>query len=181
MHAEDATHNATRDSTNILTEFTSECNVTSMLRLKDFVKAFEVQIDDDTVALEKNRKSQAELIAAVVRYRKLQREEEQIEDRIRRNASLVDTSKLQRFNASDKEAAGNAVAVRIDSEAPLWLSIYAILEQDSPLQVKDIEDVLEYCGRKSTRQAIDSALNAHKEFFRIEMGKNREKFVSLKR
>jgi len=55
-----------------------------------------------------------------------------------------------------------------------------IVEQVTEIQVVELQHALEHFGRKSTRQAIESSLAAHRETFETK-ARNRDKFVSLKR
>jgi hypothetical protein len=78
------------------------------------------------------------------------------------------------------EDVSKKVTVYVDEKLPLWLAMKAIVEQATELQVVDLQDALEYFKIKASRQAIESALAAHKETFETKV-RSREKFVSLRR
>jgi hypothetical protein len=61
----------------------------------------------------------------------------------------------------------------------LWEVMVAIVEQKPGIQVIELQLALEHFGRKTSRQAIESALATHKNEFETKV-RGREKFVSLK-
>ncbi|MGO9124914.1 MAG: hypothetical protein ACLP6G_08485 [Terriglobales bacterium] len=153
----------------------------SVIRLNDFTKALAAQLKTDTAALERNFAEQNKLREYYIRFRNLEREAQRTEERMERTASLLGTDRFAK--AKDRTRDGidmsKEIALNVTTDLPLWQAIVTIVEHVSQVQVIDIEHVLEHCGRKASRQAIDSALNAHKDMFEIKL-RGREKFVSLK-
>jgi len=72
------------------------------------------------------------------------------------------------------------VAVESLDDLPLWEAIAAILEQVSPIQICELQHLLDQFEKKVSRQAIESAIATHKELFETHT-RSREKFVHLKR
>ena len=156
--------------------------MTRMVRYSDIQKRLEQQYDADVRTLKKNYARQNELLPAVVEFNDLEREARTREDRARRVIELLGSDKFadtRREMLSGKDVS-REIAVTTDDDSPLWESMRTILEQASELQVIDLQDTLLHFEKKVTRQAIESALGAHKETFETKV-RNREKFVSLKR
>lgn len=152
-----------------------------MIRFADVRKRLEQQFSEDEKYLRKNYVEQTRLRPTVLRFHDLEREAKSREDRLQRIASLVGEDK---FADTRRELLnGIDVSKQIafdDGDVPLWLAIKAIVEQVSEIQVIELQNTLNYFGKKSSRQAIESALAAHKETFNTVV-RSREKFVSLKR
>jgi len=181
MHTEARKPESTIESRNLLTRIESESSIQSVIRLKDFTKALAAQIKTDAAALEKNYAEQNKLREYFIRFRNLEREAQRTDERMKRTVSLLGTEQFA--TVKDQMKGGydlsRAITLNAADELPLWQAIVTIAEHISPVHVIDIEHILEHCGRKSSRQAIDSALNTHKDVFEIKL-RGREKFVSLK-
>ena len=181
MNADACNSDSTTHSINLLTTVESRSTIESVIRLKDFTKALVAQIKTDTAALEKKYAEQNKLREYYIRFRNLEKEAQRTEERMKRTASLLGTEQFA--TAKDRVRDGydisKDVTLNAPDELPLWQAIVTIAEHVSPVQVIDIEHILEHCGRKASRQAIDSALNTHKDVFEIKL-RGREKFVSLK-
>ncbi len=181
MHIETRNAESTNDSTNILTTVESRGRIRPVIRLDDFTKALRAQLKTDTIALEKNYAEQNKLREYYIRFRNLEREAQRTDERMARTASLLGVEQFAKVK--DRMLGGKDMSkeltLDVPDQLPLWQAIVTIAEQVSPVQVIDIEHILEHCGRKTSRQAIDSALNAHKDVFEIKL-RGREKFVSLK-
>jgi hypothetical protein len=181
MKADTCNSDSTNDSINILTQVESRDRIKSVIRLDDFTKALKAQLKADTADLEKNYAEQNKLREYYTRFRNLERQAQLTDERMQRTASLLGTGRF--VKAKDRLRDGydssKEITLNAPNELPLWQAIVTIAEQISPVQVIDIEHILEHRGRKASRQAIDSALNAHKDVFEIKL-RGREKFVSLK-
>jgi hypothetical protein len=153
-----------------------------MLRHADIEKRLNQQYDADAKSLKANYARQNKLLAAVLEYRDLEQEAKAKEDRMRRVIELLGPDKFR--DTREDQLAGKdvskVISVNIDNKSPLWEAMRTILEQISEIQVVDLEDALLHFGKKASRQAIESALAAHKETFQTTV-RNRDKFVSLKR
>jgi len=170
------------DSTNNLTSVASLCNDGSMIRFADIEKGLKQQVSEDVRQLRANYTEQGKLRKHVIRYRDLEREAKSREDRIRRATALIGvddfTDVAKDLKAGDD--ASTSITLILDPDLPLWLLMQAVVEQTSEIQVIELQHALEHFGRKTSRQAIESALAAHKETFQTVV-RSRDKFVSLKR
>jgi uncharacterized membrane protein YgaE (UPF0421/DUF939 family) len=153
-----------------------------MLRFTDITKRLTKQFDADDKSLRANYAKQNKLLAAVLEYRDLENEAKVREDRMRRVIELLGDENFEdtRKDLLAGKDVSKVISVNTDDSSPLWEAMRTILEQVSELQVVDLQDALLHFGRKSSRQAIESALASHKETFETRT-RNRDKFVSLKR
>ena len=166
------------DSTTHWTQVASSCTMDSVLRFADIRERLEQQYETDYEYLEKNYEEQNKLRPAVLRLQDLERE---AKVRRERAARIIAVLGEEEFKERDVTGKGVAKGIFFDSEnVPLWAAMRAIVEQVPDIQVVDLQDTLEYFGRKASRQAIESALASHKETFETKT-RGREKFVSLKR
>jgi len=152
------------------------------MRFVDIEKRLDQQYTEDAKQLRKNYSEQNKLRPYVVRFHDLEREARVREDRMARIITLLGEKK---FGDTRRELlkgvdVSKEITVYVDDKLPLWLAMKAIVEQASELQVVDLQDALAYFEITASRQAIESALAAHKETFETRV-RNREKFVSLKR
>jgi len=138
----------------------------------------ERQYDEDYEYLQKNFAEQNKLLPAVRRFQDLERE---AKVRRERGAGIIAVLGEDKFKDLDvtRRTVGKDIFFTTES-VPLWAAMRAIVEQVSEIQVVDLQSALEYFKRKVSRQAIESALAAHKETFETKP-RGREKFVSLKR
>jgi len=149
-----------------------------MIRLVDLKERLEQQYDADYEYLRNNYAEQNKLRPVVHRFHDLEREAKSREDRA---ARVIATLGGEKFKEMDVKKRGVSKDIFFASESvPLWSVMQAILEQVSEIQVVELQAALEYFGKKSSRQAIESALASHKERFETKT-RNRDKFVSLKR
>ena len=164
MDSETLNIDSINDSTNILTSVQSRDRIRPVIRLDDFTKALAAQLKTDTADLERNYAEQNKLREYYIRFRNLERQAQLTDERMQRTASLLGTERF--VKAKDRLRDGydssKEITLNAPNELPLWQAIETIAEHISPVQVIDIEHILEHCGRKASRQAIDSALNAHK-------------------
>jgi hypothetical protein len=152
-----------------------------VIRFADVKKRLEQQYHEDEKYLRQNYAEQNKLRPSVLRFHDLEREGQAREQRLKRIAALLGDDAF--LDTRRELLNGIDVSKEIqfdDDEVPLWLAMKAIIEQVSEIQVIDLLNTLAYFGRKCTRQAVESALAAHKETFETKV-RNREKFVSLKR
>jgi hypothetical protein len=154
----------------------------SCRRFVDIEKRLDQQYAEDEKQLRKNYTEQNKLRPYVVRFHDLEREAKAREDRMARIITLLGEDKFgdTRRELLAGDDVSKKVTVYVDEKLPLWLAMKAIVEQATELQVVDLQDALAYFKIKASRQAIESALAAHKETFETKT-RNREKFVSLKR
>jgi len=169
-------------STNVLTQVVSVCNDADMIRFADIAKGLREQVNNDIKHLRANYAEQNKLRKHVLRFRDLEGDSKAREGRIQRAAALIGADDFVDVSKQLKtgEDVSTCITLHLDSELPLWALMQAIVEQTSEIQVIELQHALEHFGKKSTRQAIESALAAHKETFETK-SRGREKFVSLKR
>ena len=182
MNTESRNNEATLQQRNILTTVASTFTISRMIRYTDVEKRLEKQFDADIKSLKQNYARQNELLPAVVEFNDLEREAKTREDRARRVIELLGDDQ---FADTRKEMlagkdVSKEVVITTNDDSPLWEAMRTVLEQVGELQVIDLQDVLLHFKKKVTRQAIESALGAHKEMFQTVV-RNRDKFVSLKR
>jgi hypothetical protein len=182
MSADTRNNEATQIYKNTLTCVASEFSISHMVRYKDVEKRLEQQWDADTRSLKANYARQNELLRYVVEFNDLEREARMREDRARRVIELLgdDNFADTRKEMLEGKDVSKEVVITTNDDSPLWEFMKTILEHTGELQVIDLQDTLLHFGRKVTRQAIESALGAHKEIFHTVV-RNRDKFVSLKR
>lgn len=170
------------ESTNSLTQIESQCTVGAVIRFIDIEKGLKQQINNDVKQLRSNYVEQNRLRKHVLRYRDLERDAKAREERIRRATALVGVDDFEDVGKQLKagEDVSTAIGLPLNSDLPLWTLMQSILEQTSEIQVVELQHALAHFGRNTSRQAIESALAAHKETFETKP-RGREKFVSLKR
>jgi hypothetical protein len=176
MNASSRNNESTKHLTSVESEFTVDC----MLRLADIEKSLRQQKNTDVKQLQSNLAEQNKLRPYVQRYRDLQNDAKTREERLARTMALIGESEFKDSEKLSGNEASNSILIQVPTELPLWMAIYAIVEQVPEIQVVDLQAALEHFRRKASRQAIESALASHKETFEIKM-RGRNKFVSLKR
>jgi hypothetical protein len=182
MNTEERNIEATLHHIKTLTYVADSFSVSRMVRYKDVEKRLDQQWAADTKSLKENYARQNELLPYVVEFNDLEREARMREDRARRVIELLGEEKFAdtRKEMLEGKDVSKEVVIATSDDSPLWEFMKTILEQTGELQVIDLQDTLLHFGRKVTRQAIESALGAHKEAFQTVV-RNRDKFVSLKR
>ncbi len=168
------------DSRNVLTYVESSFSL-ALVRLDDIERALLQQFTEDTKQLKLNHEEQNRLRPHVMRHRDLLRDEEARNTRLRRIMAALGTDRFETLDKSMR--AGKDVSKTIGTvtadDLPLWEVMVAIVEQKPGIQVIELQLALEHFGRKTSRQAIESALATHKNEFETKV-RGREKFVSLK-
>ncbi len=171
------------DSRNVLGDVESKFNLDPVMgRFADIEKALNQQLSSDVKHLKANYTEQNKLRVAVMRFRDLETDAKAREERIQRIAALIGEEQFEdvRKHMLSGEDVSRSIAVTVDAVLPLWLAMRAIVEQVSEIQVVELQHALEHFGKKTSRQAIESALASHKETFETKT-RNRDKLVSLKR
>src|SRR5713101_919873 len=153
-----------------------------MVRFADVKKRLEQQRSADVKHLKANYAQQNKLRPAMLRFRDLEIDALAREGRMQRVVALIgeeqfDDLRKQMLSGND---VSKKISVTVDEDLPVWKAMRAIVEQVSEIRVIDLQHALEFFGKKISRQAIESALTAHKETFATKT-RSRERFVSLKR
>ncbi len=182
MNTEARNIDATHTLRKVLTSVASVYYGRGMVRYSDIEKRLAQQYNADAKSLKKNYARQNELLSAVMEFNDLEREAKLREDRMRRSIELLGDDNFEdtRKALLAGEDVSREIVTTVNDDSPLWESMRTILEQVPELQVVDLQDALLHFGKKVSRQAIESALGAHKETFHTVV-RNRDKFVSLKR
>lgn len=152
-----------------------------IVRLADIERALRQQFSEDAKQLKLNHEKQNKLRPMVMQFRDLEKDEKARSTRMRR---IIATLGPDEFETLDKSMrAGKDVSKTIGTvttdDLPLWEVMAAIVEQKPGIQVIELQLALEHFGRKTSRQAIESALATHRNEFETKI-RGREKFVSLK-
>lgn len=155
-----------------------------MARLPDIADGLGKQLKADAEEIRKLNDELNKHRAAYQRYREVSSYLDSKADRIKVTLGLL--FHLDGWNDEDGavefcEELGIAIdeptAVRVKN--PLWKSIREVLRQVTEMQIVELESILHGLGVNTSRQAIESAVDTHKDAFRVTR-RGREKFVSLK-
>ncbi len=152
-----------------------------LMRIADIEKALTQQIKLDKKHLAQNFAEQNDLLPSVMRFRDLQKDAAARERRIRRIIATLGEDKFETLSKSLREGedVSNVIGTVTSGDLPLWEVMAAIVEQKPGIQVIELQFALEHFGRKTSRQAIESALTTHKSEFETKVI-GREKFIRLK-
>lgn len=93
-------------------------------------------------------------------------------------AALIGFDKLKKQKGIHPEVLKQAQESM--TRVALWAAIGLILEQVPELRIVELHKHLQKLGFKTSRQAVESAIDYHKETFQTRATEKREKFVSLK-
>lgn len=166
-----------------------------MARVSDILAGLQSQAENGAQEVSKLRDAMGELRSDYLRYRDLETQVKEKEERVRIALGLLaarpredreDGENRIRFQERAVEACETA-GIPIEStpenevrKVPLWRLMREVVRQVSEIQVVELEMILTHkLGIKTSRQAIESALETHKKTFRV-VKRGREKFVSLK-
>jgi hypothetical protein len=151
------------------------------MRIADIEKALTQQFKLDKKHLEQNFAEQNKLLPFVMRFRDLQKDAGSRERRMRRIIATLGEDEFETLSKSLREGedVSNTIGTVTSGDLPLWEVMAAIVEQKPGIQVIELQLALEHFGRKTSRQAIESALMTHKNEFETKIV-GREKFVRLK-
>jgi hypothetical protein len=147
-----------------------------MVRAEDVASALRQQGNDDMKRLKQIRSEQAKIRPQYNRFRDLDSEAKDKEARLRRTMSLLNNV----YELSGEKTDEFKDYMASINDLTLWEAMTAVLEQESRMQIYELQHVLEQLGKKVSRQAIESAIVTHKEKFATRT-QGRDKFVSLKR
>ena len=103
-----------------------------------------------------------------------------LEDRMVRIIAAVGDKGFETLSGKGTKSSKpkDEVAV-VSGNTPLWKAIFAIVEVKPSIQVVELHHALESFGHRTSRSAIESALETHKDDFEIKRD-GRRKYVSLK-
>jgi len=155
-----------------------------MARLADILKALIAQLSEEARKISKLNDEMNDLRPAYKRYMELSKEVELRADRVRATFGLLESEPefdSQTTSMDYLEHLGINVGESLTEKwkNPLWKFMREIVRQVPEVQVVELEALLAGMRIKTSRQAIESALESHREVFRVQR-RGREKFVSLK-
>ncbi|MGB6689878.1 MAG: hypothetical protein WBE76_18735 [Terracidiphilus sp.] len=169
------------DATLHLTQLELRCTVGSMIQFKDIAEGLKQRSRADFKRLAENYKERAKLRQYVNDYEDLLAEAKLRGERIQRITAVIGSDDLSDTQALIKDGMDVSKDIALPvGDFPLWMRIWAIVEQVSEIQVIELQRALEYFDIPTSRQAIESALAKHSEIFAVR-SRGRQKFVSLKR
>lgn len=168
------------DSRKVLTSVESAFKM-RVMRIADIERALVQQAKLDRKQLAENFDEQNKLLHHIMRYRDLQKDAATRQSRLRRIIATLGDEHFENLQESRKDGQdiSETIGTVTSDTLPLWEIMAAIVEQKPGIQVVELQLALEHFGRKTSRQAIESALATHKSEFETKV-RGREKFVSLK-
>jgi hypothetical protein len=152
-----------------------------MIDIDDIRDSLQDQIIADAKELEKIKKAMKRIRAAHHRYLDLLERAKLTEERVLAAASVLhrdqysDTESMKEFLAER----GVEIGQSVPQKQNLWMAMREIVRQLPQIQVVELETLLRRLNWKVSRAAIESALETHKDAFRV-VRKGRQKFVALK-
>jgi hypothetical protein len=149
-------------------------------RASDIAESIEHRLTADSKRLDSVYKEMKKLRRAYQRFRELIIEERTIRERQLRALALVgpdlDQATIANLTADDI-ATVNVSELR--DKTSLWELIAEVLEHAGETRIYELQMMLAQFEIRPTRQAIESAIETHKDVFDVRK-EEREKYVSLK-
>lgn len=150
-----------------------------MIKIDDIRDSLENQILADANELVKLQKERKKLHGAFVRYGLLMERLKETEERLVATASLIQRDPYVDTEGMKDYLAERGIQLERDIKSYLWMAMREILRQVVEIQVVELEQLLNGLRMKVSRAAIESALETHKDVFRI-IRRGRQKFIALK-
>lgn len=146
----------------------------------DFHQALRVQYNDSKARVASINKELTELRSSYMRYKDLSVDQQAAEERLRVLIGILANVMDEPEPPLDVDP-GISIESAIDEreKTPLWKVIREFTRSVAEIRIIELESQLQTYGYKVSRQAIESAINTHKDVFRSTR-KGRERFVSLK-
>lgn len=170
------------DARNILTFLASSLYRSCVARGSELSEALKGRLKDDGESLNSIYKEMNKLRSAYNRFRDLTEQERTIRERALRLYALLGSelsqSELGDIFADDVATIGSLQEIR--DRTSLWEVIAVVLEQAGEIRVFELDMLLTQFNIKTTRQAIESAIDTHRAVFSVRK-KGREKYVSLRK
>lgn len=146
--------------------------------LSEIQKRMHDQLLTESAHLRKLYEEENFLRAALEQYRGVRGEITIRRRRANQLATLLGFDKIKKQKGIDPEVLKQAQESM--TRVALWPAIALILEQVSELRIVELHKHLQKLGFKASRQAVESAIDYHKETFQTRATEKREKFVSLR-
>lgn len=159
------------------------CIIAFMARVPDIVDGLVKQRLSDAEDIKKTGEQLSELRSRYQRYRDLS---EHLESRIERvKIGMALLAKQEEEVVADAFEFLNDLGIDLElpadmrDEIPLWKMIREIVRQTEELRIVELVNIMESLKVKTSRQAMEAAIDAHRRTFHIRRS-GREKFVSLR-
>jgi hypothetical protein len=146
--------------------------------LSEIQRLFVDQLLTESAHLRRLSERESFLRSSIKEYREVL--DEMSLRRRRRNqlAALVGFDKLKKQKGIDPETLKQLE--ESVTRVALWPAIGLILEQRQEMRIVELHQELQKLGFKVSRQAVESAIDYHKETFQTRATEKRERFVSLR-
>ena len=152
----------------------------SVIKTSHIVKALEQQACTDAFKLRTIREEQDKLRRQWMEFRDLEEQAKRREERLQRTLGLIGNHKSDGLKTVLDDERLDGFITPLPNDLALWEAIVTVLEQVEEIQLYELQEVLVELGKKVSRQAMESAINTHRESFETKT-RGRERFVSLKR
>jgi hypothetical protein len=149
-------------------------------RASDITESIRQRLSTDSKRLDSVYKEMNKLRRAYQRFRELTIEEKAIRERQLRALALIGPE-LDQGTIADltvDDIATLSVSQLRDKTA-LWELVAEVLEHTGETRIFELQTMLTQFNIRPTRQAIESAIETHKDIFEVRK-EEREKYVSLK-
>ncbi len=141
------------------------------------------QVKADAEEIRKTGAELGELRAAYQRYRDLTAHLDSRVERIKVGLGLL--AEQENWNIGEAFTLLDDLGIELEApldmreEMPLWKMVREVVRQTEELRIVELESIMKSLRIKASRQALESAIDAHKRTFKIRRS-GREKFVALK-
>jgi hypothetical protein len=159
------------------------CNLIPMARFPDIVDGLGKQVMADAGEIRKTGAELGKLRAAYQRYRDLTAHLDSRVERVKVGLGLL--AAQENWNIGEAFTLLDNLGIELQApsdlrgEMPLWKMVREVVRQTEELRIVELESVMNGLKIKASRQALESAIDAHKRTFKIRRS-GREKFVALK-
>ncbi len=154
-----------------------------MPRFPDILDGLRKQRMSDADDIRKIGEELGNLRAAYQRYRELTGNLESKVERVKIAMALLADQEGDDLGSAFEFLDSVGIPVEapndIREETPLWKMIREVVRQVEELRIVELENVMSSLRIKASRQALESAIEAHKRTFKTRRS-GREKFVALK-
>jgi hypothetical protein len=154
-----------------------------MARFPDIVDGLGKQLMGDAEEIRKTGAELGKLRAAYQRYRDLTAHLDSRVERVKVGLGLL--AEQEKWNIGEAFTLLDDLGIELEApldirgEMPLWKMVREVIRQTEELRIVELESVMNGLKIKASRQALESAIDAHKRTFKIRRS-GREKFVALK-
>ena len=168
------------DTRNVLTYLASLLHTPPVARASDITESIRQRLSADSKRLDSVYKEMNKLRRAYQRFRELTIEEKMIRERQLRALALIGPQLGEETIANlTADDIATIKFSQLRDKTPLWELIAEVLEHIGETRIFELQMMLTQFDIRPTRQAIESAIETHKDVFDVRK-EEREKYVSLK-